>query len=602
MKPTEGFIPSFFSSDVCPHATWNPRPNTPGLTRMGGHAAHRRCPDLSNQRTSCPRRQIRADPALHPCRQPSPVSCRYRRLSHPHAPRPQLWICPVERQSGRQPQRSDPDDLLCNLLHSPSTHSAHAAIFALGTPYPRRRLTDHRPGRPLSALLRLSSLSALPGATSRLVVPHDGTPHPQLDHRLIRPHLLPLCPALSARGLSPHALAPQPAADPAGKTPRRPHRLGHHPAAQRRRPLLYQIFRRVALSPGRGAHRRVSLDGVQTPDHQGLPRQSQRRLPDRRTRPPLPDRPVRGQQLWDLHGNNPLWYRYLNWKTALHIIRDHPLFGTGLATFGKMYPQYMQPGANESQYVHNTYLQFGAELGLLGLLLVIGLAGWWMLRSGLTLKQSSTTSPLPQSFWCFLGGLGFLLHNIVDFDFYVFPLGLLGIALLALTLNDLFPAASRSAPAIPAAKFRPLVLVIAATLLLTIYVKDWQFVQAKRQSEHAVAAMQAGHYDDAYPHLQQAIQYRPRVAEYTALTGSLHLHQGQPDAAIQSFQIAIQHEPQTPWFHAGLAEAFLTTHNVSLAYAENRRAAELFPQKPEYRQLSQQIREIFSQKQLPSQP
>src|SRR5262249_9805621 len=65
-----------------------------------------------------------------------------------------------------------------------------------------------------------------------------------------------------------------------------------------------------------------------------------------------------------IEGSNPAGLRLDNWLSAWTIFSLHPL-GTGLNTYGVMYPQYMLPGANETQYTHNTPLQLMSELGYL---------------------------------------------------------------------------------------------------------------------------------------------------------------------------------------------------------------------------------------------
>lgn len=195
----------------------------------------------------------------------------------------------------------------------------------------------------------------------------------------------------------------------------------------------------------------------------------------------------------------------------------------------------------------------------------------------------------------FFGGLAFLLHNVVDFDFYVFPLGVLGVSLLALSLNVLTP----SPPEIERRKMleNPRALVgygMMLCALLAIYLIDWQYVRGKHQQEHAVALTQSSQYEEAYTSIRQALQHTPHVPEYMALEGSILLYLDKADAAIQHFQSAIHHEPDTPWFHAGLSEAYIANHNLSMAYVESRRAAELFPQRTSYQKRVQEIRTLFS--------
>ena len=75
-------------------------------------------------------------------------------------------------------------------------------------------------------------------------------------------------------------------------------------------------------------------------------------------------------------------YRAGNWSAAASMIRDHPLFGTGLGTFGTVFPSYRREGMNETRYAHCSWLQLPAELGL-GIvppLLLVPLGAWLLVR------------------------------------------------------------------------------------------------------------------------------------------------------------------------------------------------------------------------------
>jgi hypothetical protein len=63
------------------------------------------------------------------------------------------------------------------------------------------------------------------------------------------------------------------------------------------------------------------------------------------------------------------------WKDAVAILADFPLAGSGLGTFGTVYPLYKSIDATSSTAM-SSVLQWGVETGLLGLGL-LGLAGLW---------------------------------------------------------------------------------------------------------------------------------------------------------------------------------------------------------------------------------
>ncbi len=74
-------------------------------------------------------------------------------------------------------------------------------------------------------------------------------------------------------------------------------------------------------------------------------------------------------------------------KSALQMIKDHPLTGIGMNTFYYIYPQYQLPEATlHHPHAHNIFLQIGAEMGLfavaifLWLLIRVFKIGWEILR------------------------------------------------------------------------------------------------------------------------------------------------------------------------------------------------------------------------------
>lgn len=126
--------------------------------------------------------------------------------------------------------------------------------------------------------------------------------------------------------------------------------------------------------------------------------------------------------------------RLYNWRSALEIVRDYPFLGTGIGTFGIVYPGYKFPQANEVQYAHNWYLQVAAEMGILGL----G-ALFWLLaifaREGIkALRSEKEKSRQAVLAGLLAGGFAFLFHNLVDMDAYVPEIALLWWAVVGLVM------------------------------------------------------------------------------------------------------------------------------------------------------------------------
>jgi O-Antigen ligase len=140
-----------------------------------------------------------------------------------------------------------------------------------------------------------------------------------------------------------------------------------------------------------------------------------------------------------IEGSDPVGLRFKNWVSAWNVFESRPL-GTGLNTFGVVYPEYMQPEANETQYVHNTFLQLLSELGyplIFALILVLVIHA-----DKLTNVFRSTK---PATFWLLLAVAVWIAHNMVDIDVYFPSVGVLG----AVLIGTLFAREYGQFPAAP---------------------------------------------------------------------------------------------------------------------------------------------------------
>lgn len=104
------------------------------------------------------------------------------------------------------------------------------------------------------------------------------------------------------------------------------------------------------------------------------------------------------------------------WGSALRIFADHPVVGTGPGTFGAAHPAYQRDPRFYARDPHNLYLQFLAEMGLVGaaalILLLVSLAFLWIAALG--------AAVFPEHYSVVAGAgvslLAFLVHSAVDMD------------------------------------------------------------------------------------------------------------------------------------------------------------------------------------------
>jgi O-antigen ligase len=101
------------------------------------------------------------------------------------------------------------------------------------------------------------------------------------------------------------------------------------------------------------------------------------------------------------------------WKGAWGIIRAHPWIGTGLGSFDL-------PG--RAYYAHNIFLQFWAEAGIATVFFFFWLIAV-ILRNGW--KDLQRSPEKKRQVGLFAGACVFLIHNLVDFTFFLPAVGLI---------------------------------------------------------------------------------------------------------------------------------------------------------------------------------
>jgi O-antigen ligase len=124
---------------------------------------------------------------------------------------------------------------------------------------------------------------------------------------------------------------------------------------------------------------------------------------------------------------DPFRYRREMAASSVHMIRDHPLQGSGLGTYASVYPAYatFDLGATV-EHAHNYWLEWAAEGG-------IPLALVWLVLA------LAVSVPAVRSIWG-IGILAVFLHALVDYPFARFGLTAWNFALLgALSVRGVSP-------------------------------------------------------------------------------------------------------------------------------------------------------------------
>ncbi|MFC1631393.1 O-antigen ligase family protein [Candidatus Omnitrophota bacterium] len=120
--------------------------------------------------------------------------------------------------------------------------------------------------------------------------------------------------------------------------------------------------------------------------------------------------------------------RLIYWRQAAADISRHPWRGIGLGNFPFI----------RSQFTHNSYLQIWVESGILG---IIGFLGF--LCKSLKPSRIRLLSKDKLYIGIIVANLSFLVHNLIDFSFFLPEVGLFWWIILALFLNPSYLTSSR---------------------------------------------------------------------------------------------------------------------------------------------------------------
>ncbi len=113
-------------------------------------------------------------------------------------------------------------------------------------------------------------------------------------------------------------------------------------------------------------------------------------------------------------------FRVNNWRDCLKIVREFPVFGTGLGTYEYVYPRYKTILAPERwEHAHNDYVEGAVELGLAGMALAVYIIASFYLLMFRSLGHRRSLGPRLLGIGGMSGVTAMLIHSLTDFNLHV---------------------------------------------------------------------------------------------------------------------------------------------------------------------------------------
>lgn len=263
-------------------------------------------------------------------------------------------------------------------------------------------------------------------------------------------------------------------------------------------------------------------------------------------------------------------YRAPLWHQAVHEYEAHPLLGGGSGSYETYYLKH-RVRADKVRNAHNLYLETLAELGPIGLALLIVALGTPLVVA-LRARRRPYVPILAGAY------VAFVVHLAVDWDWQVTGVALMGLfcgagIVIAARETDEPP---ETKPALRYAGFAGLVALIAVAFVILV---------GNTELSKANSAALAGNWAASARDAKRAHTWAPWSSEPYRLLGEAQLGQGNTTAATATFHKAIRKSPDdwNLWFD--LARA--TTGTAQQAALDH--AARLNPLSPEIAELRHEL-------------
>jgi O-Antigen ligase len=230
------------------------------------------------------------------------------------------------------------------------------------------------------------------------------------------------------------------------------------------------------------------------------------------------------------------------WRVAWHEFVDHPLLGSGAGSYERFWV-HDRPNAFYARNAHNLYLEVLAELGPVGLALLL-VALLTPLVAAVRVRRQPLAAAVAG------GYVAYLLHAAIDWDWQM-----AGLTITALSCGAALTIAARPRPE---ASRRLLTAPLRlAWLALVVPLVAFAFVLQVGNSALAAAGRAADHGDMARAETEarRAKGWLPWSFQPWQVLGDVQLARRDLAGARRSFRVAIQKDSHnwSLWF--GLAEA-----------------------------------------------
>ena len=246
--------------------------------------------------------------------------------------------------------------------------------------------------------------------------------------------------------------------------------------------------------------------------------------------------------------------RWTWWQEAWSLFKDAPAGGKGAATF-EIARRDIRVGSIVTTEPHNLPLQFLSETGVVGFLLLLGLAGAGVAAAASALRRVSTAERGAAAALAVAVG-AFALHSLIDIDWEFVAVG----APAFLSLGVLAGLGAQPRVRRPAVAVAVAVATLAALYSLTAPYASGRHVDS------AYNAIADGRIPKAVGDGRSARWLNPLSVDPLLALGDAEAARGDEAAAIRRYRQAVDLQPEnsSTWYALGSYEFFTGRYRAAL--------------------------------------
>lgn len=257
------------------------------------------------------------------------------------------------------------------------------------------------------------------------------------------------------------------------------------------------------------------------------------------------------------------------WKNTLKMIKDYPIFGLGPGAFGNVYYNYQNTPWLYAQHAHNQFLEYIAELGILGFLFfaAIIISAIFCVFTNLKKLTDETKYPFLAGVIAALFGSG--VHALIDIDWTRIAL----FSIFWILLAVLFANLTKKEKTIDIVGIKKLLyLPPLAMLAISIFL-----IIANRNYEMAQKNLEENKIQEAERNIVKAITLNPYESSSYILYGEIKEMQKKQKEAMRMYRkaSALNSYKTYPYYKLGQIESL--NKNYKQAKNDFLKAVQLAP-------------------------